>query len=297
MFRPGIPLPGARAEGDQPRPLEDARQPTAAERVRTLVESSVSAVLSIPGAQPTSPASGRGDGEGEGGFPPGYGSPEARAVTSDGDVVLLVPASSPAAKLAVRAQGDEVTAVMEITDVAPVALPYRVRGRALVAGWLTAVPADERAACARLIAEHHPGGPAADVAWLLLRLEIGEAYVDDLWGEEQVEPDDFAAAGPDPLAPHEAELLQHLAASHAEQMRGLCALLGEGAPACDGAGAVMPLALDRYGMRVRFCDGPGRQSDRFFDARFEFPGPVSDVARLRLEMRRLFSAAATGRED
>ncbi|WP_399066361.1 DUF2470 domain-containing protein [Streptomyces winkii] len=238
--------------------------------------------MDIPAARAADPA------------PPGHGSPEARAVTDDGDVVLLVPASSPAAQLAGRASGDEVTAVMEITDVAPVAVPHRVRGRAWIAGWLSAVEAGERAALSRLIAERHPSGPpAADVAWLLLRLEVGEAYVDDLWGAEAVEPDDFAAAAPDPMAPHEAELLQHLASSHDDQMRTLCGLLGEPGPACAAAGArAVPLSVDRYGMRVRFCGIEGQPAGACFDARFEFPDPVEDVAQLRRAMRLLFEAAA-----
>src|SRR5213075_2937706 len=117
--------------------------------------------------------------------------PEARAVTPDGDVILLFPAASHAARAAAYAQDDDVTSVMEITDVAPVAVPYRVRGRVWVAGWLTAVRNEDRAACARLIAERYPDGPAPDVAWMLLRLEVSEAYVDDLWGSGAVEPDDF----------------------------------------------------------------------------------------------------------
>lgn len=283
MFRPGIPRTGTDTGGEQPRPVEDARAPDAAERVRTLVESSVSAVLDIPSARPPEPAA------------LGHGSPEARAVTEDGDVVLLVPAASPAAQLAGRASGDEVAAVMEITDVAPVAVPHRVRGRAWVAGWLTPVAHGERAAAARLIAARHPDGPpAADISWVLLRLEVGEAYVDDLWGAEAVEPDDFAAATPDPLAPHEAELLQHLAASHGDQMRTLCALLGDPGPACAAAGArAVPLSVDRYGMRVRFCDIEGYQPGSCFDARFEFPEPVGDVAQLRQAMRLLFDAAGS----
>lgn len=291
MFRPGIPLPGSDAGREQPRPVEDARAPTAAERVRTLVESSVSAMLDIPADRSPDPSV------------PGYGSPEARVVTDDGDVVLLVPAASPAAQLAEHAAGDEVTAVMEITDIAPVAVPHRVRGRAWIAGWLTSVRPEDRAGCARLIADRHPAGPAADVAWALLKLEVGEACVDDLWGAEHVEPDDFAAASPDPLAPHEAELLQHLAACHHEQLNGLCALLRERGPACAAAeGSAVPLSVDRHGMRVRFCDipaeaggsggGNGRTGQWYFDVRFEFPEPVADVAQLRRAMRLLFEAAS-----
>ncbi|AXK32381.1 DUF2470 domain-containing protein [Streptomyces armeniacus] len=243
------------------------------------MESSVTATLAIPGTEAAAPD------------PLGSWSPDARAVTADGDVILLLPADAPAARAAAYAQDDDITTVMEITDVAPVSVPHRVRGRAWVAGWLTAVRNEQRAAYARLLAERRPGAPAADVAWMLLRLEVGEAYVDDLWGEEQVEPEDFAAARPDPLAPHEAELLQHLAAAHEGRLRGLCTLLGgEFRQSCGTWDQVTPLALDRYGMRVRFA-----VAERCFDARFEFPDAVRDVAGLRLAMHQLFEAAAAER--
>ena len=283
MFRPGNPLPGTvhddqasprstQGEG-QPRPMEDLRQPTAAERVRTLVESRVSAALNIPGIELDEL---------------GSGVPEARAVNTDGDVILLVPADSPAARAAVYAQDDDVTTVMEITDVAPVSVPHRIRGRGWIAGWLTAVRGDALGVAAKLLAERNPTGPSAHSAeWKTLRLEVGEAYVDDLWGESHIEPEDFVAATADPLCQHEAELLQHLAAAHNDQVEQLYSLLGEEAtPHVSGRRAV-PLALDRYGMRVRFCgehDG--------FDVRFEFPEPVADVVGLRREMHRLFDAAS-----
>ncbi|MFH8367097.1 DUF2470 domain-containing protein [Streptomyces sp. NPDC018031] len=279
MIRPGIPLPsaGQSAAKGQPRPVEDAPRPTAAERVRTLVESKATASLAIPGI---------GDGDDLIGR-----EPAARTVTPRGDLLLLVSSHSVVARAALHAQDDELTCVMHITDVAPVSVPHRIRGRASVAGWLTPVPFEERAACAMLLAERHPVGEILAVedprrpAWTLLRLEVGEAYVDDLWGAQEVEPDEFAAAAPDPIAPHETDLLQHLHAAHADELRTLCGLLGDRACA---AGSAVPLALDRFGLRVRFSGAAGRP----FDARFDFPEPVSGVTGLRRAMRVLFESAA-----
>ncbi|WP_336621610.1 DUF2470 domain-containing protein [Streptomyces sp. DH37] len=243
--------------------------------MRTLVESNASAALVIPGTAP----------EDAGGL--GRGAPEARAVTPDGDVLLLVPADSPAARAAAHARDGDLAGVMEITDVAPVAVPHRVRGRARVAGWLTPVTGGERAACARLLAGRHPSGPFPGAAWTPLRLEFGEGWIDDLWGEGHVEPDEFAAAAPDPLVRHETELLQHLAAAHGDLVRGLCALLGERERACGVREGAVPVALDRFGLRVRFhADG------RSFDARFDFPRPVRDVSGLRRAIHALFEAAS-----
>ncbi|MET9699146.1 DUF2470 domain-containing protein [Streptomyces sp. NPDC006529] len=304
MSRPhGIPLPSARRSSDsnetesafdddkqgQPRPREGVRQLTGAERVRTLVESNASVSLTLPGARDC-----RATEE----F--GTGVPAARTVTPDGDVILLVSGESAAARAAAHAQDDDLTAVIEITDVAPVSVPHRIRGRARLAGWLTPVRGDDRAACAALLAARHPVGELLGMgealdpepapgrygrpAWMLLRLEVGEITVDDLWGTGYVDPDELAGAAPDPMVAHETELLQHLYARHADRVRELCGLLGPRG----GAGLdAVPLALDRLGLRVRFTGGTGGP----FDARFDFPAPVRDIGGLRRAMHSLFAAA------
>ncbi|MFD8895180.1 DUF2470 domain-containing protein [Streptomyces sp. NPDC059566] len=306
MSRPhGIPLPSAHRSSDsnetesafdddkqgQPRPREGVRQLTGAERVRTLVESNASVSLTLIGARDSHEAEEFGT-----------GLPVARTVTPDGDVILLVSGESTAARAAAHAQDDDLTAVIEITDVAPVSVPHRIRGRAWLAGWLTPVRGDERAACAALLAERHPVGellgmresqdPPADAlrgggrpAWMMLRLEVGEISVDDLWGAEHVDPEDLAAAEPDPMVAHETELLQHLHSAHGDRLGELCGLLG--AREARGMTAV-PLSLDRLGLRIRFTAG----ATGSFDARFDFPEPVADICGLRRAMHSLFSAAS-----
>nr|MCY0984299.1 DUF2470 domain-containing protein [Streptomyces tirandamycinicus] len=296
MSRPhGIPLPSAHRSSDdstesmsacdddeqgQPRPREGARQPTEAERVRTLVENNASVSLTLPGARDHGP---------------GYWEPAARTVTPEGDVVLLVPWDSPTARAAACAQDDGPSCVMEITDVAPVAVRQRIRGRARLAGRLTAVRDDERARYERLFAERHPGhspayAEADPPAWMLVRLETDEVSVDDLWGAGRAAPAAVGAAEPDPVARHEAELLQHLHTAHGDQVRGLACLLGGRTGNQDAAVRdVVPLALDRFGLRLRCTAADGRA----FDARFDFPEPVKDTRELRRAMHTLF-AAATG---
>lgn len=255
MFRPGNPMPGVPAHG-QPRPeVEEApRLPSAAERARTLVENNSSAIVTIPGMVTTVTD---------------VMTPLRRSVGPTGDVFLLFPDDSPAARVVRAAGGEEIEAVLEITDVAPVAVPHRIRGRAWVAGWLTPVP-----------------GGAMESGTTLLRLETGEISLDDLWGAALVESDEFADAAADPLAGYETELLQHLAATHSAQVGLLCALVGRRDASCDGPSAAVPLALDRFGLRVRFTDGTG-----VFDARFDFPEPVRDRDGLRRSMHALFDAA------
>ncbi|QIQ07218.1 DUF2470 domain-containing protein [Streptomyces liangshanensis] len=230
--------------------------PSAAERTRTLVQSTCSAVLVIPGLD---------------GADPYQLMPDARTVGDDGEVLMVFAADSPAARAATHAQDDELIAVLELTDVAPVSVPHRIRGRAWLSGWLTRVPDQET----------EPGRT-------VLRLEVGEASVDDLWGAEAVEAEDFVAAAADPLVEHEAELLQHLHAAHGAEVQGLRGLLGVRAEGLSGAGtAAVPVGLDRFGLRVRFT---GVQC---FDARFDFPEPVRDVRGLRRAMHTLFEAAAS----
>ncbi|MFI9722303.1 DUF2470 domain-containing protein [Streptomyces sp. NPDC052396] len=228
--------------------------PSAAERTRTLVQGTCSAVLLIPGLDSVRPE---------------QLLPKVRSVGPDGDVFLLFPADSPAVRTATHAQDDEVPAVLELTDVAPVAVPHRIRGRAWISGWLTTVP-----------------GATADPGRALVRLEFGEAHVDDLWGTERVDAAAFAAAEADPLAGHEAELLQHLHSGHGDQVSSLRSLLS-GPQSWTPADRVIPLALDRFGLRVRFVRAAGS-----FDARFDFPEPVNDIPGLRRAMHRLFEAAA-----
>ncbi|MFJ9060769.1 MULTISPECIES: DUF2470 domain-containing protein [unclassified Streptomyces] len=231
--------------------------PSAAERTRTLVQSTCSAVLLVPGLSV---------------IHPDQLMPDSTSIGPEGDLFLGFPADSPVVRAATRALGDELTAVLEITDVAPVSVPHRIRGRARVAGWLTAVPGLAR-----------PGR-------MMLRLELGEASVDDLWGFEEVEPEDFRDAVADPLVAHEAELLQHLHAAHGEQMATLSALLGDRAECgcADHRLDAVPVALDRFGLRVRFVE----DGSACFDARFEFPEPVRDVTELRRAMHTLFEAAS-----
>ncbi len=259
----GADVTEVRSDRGQPRPsgLEIARMPSAAERTRTLVQSTCSAVLLIPGLEC---------------IYPDQLMPGVRTVGPDGEIFLVLPADSPAVRAATHAQDDELAAALELTDVAPVSVPNRIRGRARLSGWLTCVPG------------------MAEPGRMLLRLELGEVSVDDLWGTESVEPEEFAHACPDPLVDHEAELLQHLHAGHGDQVRGLSALLGEReSPSSEAYAQVVPVALDRFGLRVRFTrrEGGGTAADRSFDARFEFPEPVRDIAQLRQEMHRLFEAA------
>ncbi|MFC6882656.1 MULTISPECIES: DUF2470 domain-containing protein [Actinomadura] len=266
--------------------------PTAAERARTLAYGVSGAVLVTPGHPDDHEL-----------------CVPAHATDRNGRPLLLIPASSQVvAALSVEA---DVPAVLRIADVAPVPLPDRVRGRAWLHGWVTEIPAEERRAAALRLSRLHPrpellgfGGASADTEWALLALEVAQVEIDDAWGSATIEPEEYAAAEPDPFVAVEGGILSHLDSRHRGELTGLLPWTGPegGCPAgredgCgDGAQApsptVRPLSLDRYGMWLRCLDAEADGSEPF-DLRLAFAEPVSDLHGLRRVYRRLFAAGGT----
>ncbi|MYW02398.1 DUF2470 domain-containing protein [Streptomyces sp. SID3343] len=238
-----------------------ARRPVTAARARTLAAHATSATLDLPGDKDE------------------HVVPAARVVESDGSLLLLVPGETAALVLTAR---DDLAAVLHLVDVAPVAVPHRVRAHCWIAGWLTIPTGDDAERAAARLAEVGNDPTASPRAGTVVRMEVGEVLVDDLWGAGHVEPEDYADAEPDPLAADEAELLQHLAVAHAEDLGRLASVAG--APAC--AERVAPVSLDRHGLRLR-TGGP----DRTCDIRFEFDTPVSTARELGGALRRLLHGA------
>lgn len=201
---------------------------------------------------------------------------------------MLVETSSPLYRVVALAREEEVPAELEAVDVAPVAVPQRIRARAHAHGRLTLLPA----AGAELIQQLFPRRTAAGHA--LLRLDLDHLAVEDLWGSDCcIDLGAFAVAAADPVAGDEATLLQHLAAAHPDQLE----LLGSraldrpsGRHAWRGpAGAprrVVPVVLDRFGLRVRLI---GESDTQLLDARFEFHRPVTVPDELPEAMHRLFA--------
>nr|WP_033258035.1 DUF2470 domain-containing protein [Kitasatospora sp. SID7827] len=246
---------------------QPARRPSAAERARTLLEFASSVVLDVRGADLAAR--------------PGLPPLAACAPRPDGTVALLVGRESALHRITALAR-EPLAAALDCVDVAPVAVPHRVRGRLAVRGLLSRSPGEHPAA----LFPHHHGHDG-----VLLRLVPEHLALDDLWGSECcVDPAEVAAASSDPVAAEEAGLLQHLAAAHAEQLLllGASALdLPDGPPRNWPAGehphAVRPIALDRHGLRLRLL-GP----HSVLDARFDFPRPISHPAELPEAMHRLF---------
>ncbi|GAA2598523.1 DUF2470 domain-containing protein [Actinomadura fulvescens] len=252
-------------------------RPGAAERARTLAYGVADGVLAVPGVP--------------------YAPVTAHVTDENGRPLLLIPTSSP---VAAALQGEpDLPATLRISDVAPVALADRVRGRAWLHGWLTEVPAEGRRDAALRLSRLHPRPELLDLAddteWTVLALEIAEVEIDDPWGTATLEPEEYEAAAPDPFVAIEAGILEHLDVAHRPE---LAALVGDrlgdrlGAPGGQ-APVIRPLALDSYGMWLRCTYVNGSAAGEPFDLRVVFPEPVRDLHTLRCVYRRMLAPQAS----
>jgi hypothetical protein len=169
---------------------------------------------------------------------------------------------------ALSADGGDLTAVVELTQLSAVRARDRVRSRLSLGGWLAAEPL-----C----------GPDAD--GVRLRLDVVEVVLEDVDGAWEVEVEDYRAAAPDCLVHVESEHLLHLADQHPDAVTLLARLAGRGA--LQDAVRVLPLALDRYGLVLRIERVRGH-----VDVRLPFPAPASRAEDVSDAMRRLLTLAA-----
>lgn len=214
------------------------------------------------------------------------GRPLAHATTSTGTTYVLVPTGGEVeAALAGR---DDLTAVLMVSDRAPVPLRDPVRAQLWLSGWLTPVHPAARRAAALAFAETRPVGPLLDVGdgATLLRLDVAEVVLREGDRCTEVGPQAFAAARPDPLAGVEARMLQHLDRDHPEVL----GLLGRRIPPAElgPRDVVRPLGLDRFGYRLRIERPAGRR-----DLRVPFPRPLTCPGQLQAATHRLLCAART----
>jgi hypothetical protein len=245
-----------------------AYAPTAAERARTLA-------FGVAGASLATPASDSDE------------LIPAHVCDDRGRPLLLLSSQSPAV-LALQSEQD-LPGTLQITDMTAVPLADRVRGCAWFHGWLTEVPQAERREAAVRILRLHPRPdllgigariPAAEEEWTVLTMEVGEIEVEDGWGSAIVQPEEYAAARPDPFVAIEPGMIEHLDASHRTELAALYR------DRFGGEGVVRAMGLDRFGLTLRCLaeDGP-------LDLRLAFPEPVRDLQGLRCAYRQIFRAA------
>ncbi|MFJ6772366.1 DUF2470 domain-containing protein [Kitasatospora sp. NPDC091257] len=170
---------------------------------------------------------------------------------------------------AVIGAADGLAVVLDVTDIAPVAVRDRVRARLTLAGRL------------------HLAHLADDGLGVHLRVDIAHAVLATPYGTGAITAADLALAGPDPLARHEAALLTHFADDHAEALDVLTRLLDPAVLTHDPE--VRPLALDRYGLVLRLDHPHGHR-----DVRLVFPEPARDTEDFGHRMHALLAAAQYG---
>ncbi|GAB3307886.1 DUF2470 domain-containing protein [Geodermatophilus aquaeductus] len=212
--------------------------------------------------------------------------PLAHATTAAGQVLVLVPADGEVAGVLGAAPDRDVSALLMVSDRAPVPLRDPVRATLWLSGWLTPVAAADRRAAAVAFAEVRPEEALLDVGTsaLLLRLDLAEVVLREGTACAEVSPADFAAARPDPVAPIEEGMLQHLDRDHPDVL----AVLRSRVPTAPGE-TVRPLGIDRFGYRLR-VERPGGHRD----VRVPFARPLTCPGQLRAATSQLLCALRAG---
>jgi Protein of unknown function (DUF2470) len=191
-----------------------------------------------------------------------------RHVADDhGRVLLLSPAGGTLATALRPAGGTDDTAmVLDIADVPPT-VDSPSLGRVWVSGWAKRLVGSEALSAALDYAAVDASGDLLDVGdgQVLHRMEVAEVRYERHQTLIDIDPDEYAAAAPDPLRQIEFDLIADLSDHHVEEMAAYVRRhLG---PAAQPAGEPRVVRLDRYGFVVRL-------DDRL--ARMAFPRPVTD---------------------
>jgi hypothetical protein len=217
-------------------------EPTTAERIRTVLARASSLTLTTG--------------------PQRYDLIGLHRVDERGQITLLPPDDSPLTAQVACAPRGALAALLEFTDIAPIAVRHRVRARVTLSGWVT------------------PNSPADDS----LRLDTARATLETDRELTAVGLDEIVLAQADPLAADEAALLTHLADAHEDVIAQLTRLADP--RLLHGVVRVRPLALDRYGITLR-CE----YASRHRDVRFPFTTPVQDAGEVGGRVRTLLAAA------
>jgi hypothetical protein len=210
----------------------------------------------------------------------------AHAVTGAGQFLLVVPDDGDLAAAVRGAPGEDLSALVMVSDHAPVPLRRGVRAQLWLSGWATPVRREDRQAALLAFAEANPAGPLLDVGRTatLLRLDLAEVVLGEGGEGIDVSPQEFLTARPDPLAPLEADTLRHLDTDHPEFLAILTGLLPDGVVG-DGD-VVRPLGVDRCGFRLRVERPSGH-----LDVRVPFPRPLTCPGQLGPAVRHMTAVA------
>ncbi|MGW4893570.1 DUF2470 domain-containing protein [Kitasatospora sp. NPDC004240] len=224
--------------------VTEVPEPTAAERVHSLLTATTSLVIRACGEHHAldTPVSAHGS-----------------------RLRLGAPIDAPLTIAAAR-ESEGLAVVLDLTDVAPVAVRDRVRGRLTLAGRL------------------RPAHLTDDGLGVHLFLDVAHAVLSTPYGTTAMTGADLALAAPDPLARYEAPLLTHLADDHPDALATLTRLIDPNLLA--ERPEVRPLALDRYGLVLRLDHPHGHR-----DVRLVFPEPARNTEEFGHRVHDLLTAA------
>jgi len=175
----------------------------------------------------------------------------------------------------------DLTGIIQVED--PAGTGIAAAGTSvLVGGRLSRVSADMQTPMAVELAALRPLGALLDLGHGLALHHLAVTDI-RLTGAVTAAVDltAYVAARPDPVRPHAAHILGHLAHAHQTQLVGILqAHLGAGhgwTPA-----AIMPLTLDRYGLELAYREESGSELIR---VRVPFQAPIREMAGLGAALR------------
>ena len=177
-----------------------------------------------------------------------------RHVTDPLGRVLLLSPRDGALTTALRPQPgtDDTALVLDVADVPP-ASDAPSLGRVWISGWARRLDGAQAREAALDYAEIDPTTDLLDVGdtQVLHRMEVAEVRYERNDTLFDIDPDDYAAASPDPLRAIEFDLIADLADHHVEGItRYVRSCLGPAAREAAGSD-ISVVRLDRYGFQVR----------------------------------------------
>jgi putative heme iron utilization protein len=239
-------------------PIANDTRPSAAEEARTIAASTSAGTLATLTA---------------------HGDPWASLVTFGllgGDPVLCVSRMAEHGRNLARDHRASIAVVAPTTQTDPLA-----GGRVTLAGAVQRPNGKERAAARAAYLAGVPAGKYyidySDFAiWVLavqrVRWVGGYGRMDSATGE------DYAAAQPDPIAPHAATAIAHLNSDHADSLVAMARALG-GYPDTTSATCT---GIDRYGLDLKVVTERGMAYTRV-----GYPEPISSIPDLRAATKQL----------
>ena len=236
--------------------------PTHAERARTLVEQLTTGTLSTLARDPA-------------GHP--YGSFVTFALDGDAGAVFLI---SELAEHTRNLRGDARASLLVAEAVREDPL---ANGRVTLLGTCRPLEPGEDGSRAAYLERFPNAAYYADYRdFAFWRLAVDSArYIGGYGRMSWVSGDDWAAARPDPLAPHAPGIVAHMNADHADAMAALCRALSRASDAT----AVTMTGIDRYGFEMSVGTAAGRRP-----VRLAFPRPVGTPEEARRALVEMVAA-------